>query len=180
MFTRYIIFVFCCILCCCLGTEQFSSIMFKSDEIIPKITNQSTLVKNQSCNRFYKNIIENQFICVFPNSLDVTESKFIYDTAQIVVDTLLDKDDITQFYNNNVQDYNQVYKNYMVFYLKSIGPINNIIKNVLKYLANKFIEVYRGMYVYMQGKYRLDEEKELIILPIPSKIRYFTPHHKGV
>jgi hypothetical protein len=84
-----------------------------------------------------------------------------------------------KLYNKNIQDYNLVYKNYLLFYIESFNPIKNIIRNVLKYLANKSKEIYDHVYYYVQDKYTLDTEKEEIILPFPSKIRYFTTNTIG-
>jgi hypothetical protein len=180
MTTLFTLLILCFIIYYCSAFGQFNSIIFKSDEIIPKILNNSDFVKNEICNVFYDNIVENQFICVYPSNTNhfdnnfTPESKFIFDSVKIIIETFFDKDSIENFANTNNKDFNIIYSNYLSFYIGSIIPINNIIKNLLKYLTDKFVQTYEKINIFMQNKYSLDVEKELIILPIPSKIRYFT------
>jgi hypothetical protein len=182
MTSQITLFILCFIIGYCLAFEQFNSIVFRSDEIIPKILNNSNshLVKNHMCNALYENMVENEFVCVYPNNTYqlennfTPESKFVFDSVKIVVETFFDKDSIENFASTNKKDFNIIYSNYLSFYIGSIIPINNIIENLLKYLTNKFVQTYNKFKNFLQDKYSLDEERELIILPIPSKIRYFT------
>jgi len=174
MTIHYTIFIFCFLLYYSLASEQFSSIVFKSDEMALKIKNNSMLLQTQLCLQLYENIVINEFVCIYPNNVNQSETKLILDSVQIVVDTILNNDNVLKLYDDNSQDFNIVYKNYLYFYTKSIGPFNNIIKNVLKYITGKFMEIYIKIHNYMQDKYTLDKENEEIILPITSKVRYFT------
>jgi hypothetical protein len=181
IFIKYIILAYFGILYYCDGLQyesEYDSIAFKSDEIIQKITNNSILTRNQQCEAFYRNIVENEFVCVYPNKKDenkhMSESKFVIDSIKIIIDTLNDKNDINRFIDANTKDYNIIYRNYLIFYNKSISSIGNILENALKYLIDKFKVIYFKIYYYMQDKYTLDEVNEQIILPIPGKIRYFT------
>ncbi len=101
-------------------------------------------------------------------------SKFVFYTVKIAIETFTNKDDIDHFTQTNIKDFNTIQKNYLSFYFKSFSPINNIVKNLFKYLTNKFPIVFVKIRDYLQNKYTLDEELEQIILPIPSKIRYFS------
>lgn len=172
--------ILCFIIYNCSAFTQFDSIAFKSDEIIPRIVNNSYIKKNYLCNKLYKNMVKNKFICVYPNDIIqnknnfTQESKFIFESVKIIIETFLDKNSVENFVSTNNRNLNVIYSNYLLFYVGSIIQINDIIKNLLQYLTDKFILTYKKYSNFIKSKYSLDEKNELIILPIPSKIRYFT------
>jgi hypothetical protein len=185
MLIQYTVLVFCLVLSFSFGIEQFGSFdtfVFKSDIVVPKIMNNPNLMQNFMCNELYRNIVENEFICIYPVSLNKRthnlttslEFKFMFDAIKVVIDTLMDKNDVIELIANNSGDFDIIRKNFMLFHLKSITPINNIIKALVKYIIDKFIVVYSRVRDFLQDKYTLDVEKEEIILPVAEKIRYFS------
>lgn len=179
----------CCIVSC--NAIKLTKIIFTGETIISHIMNNTDMEKNRLCNKLFNNIVKYDFICIYnsniinkTNTTNTTEnifnSKLLYDTINIINETLFNKGDMLMLFYDNSKDFKYIYDRYKSFYKSIFAPIYNIVKNVIKYIITKMkiisTQIHTNIREYLKDKYTLNEEDEKIILKnLPNiMIRYFT------
>jgi len=183
---QYIVLIIVIILQCVYGLNNINSSMFKSDELIKNIkTNNTNIQINESCNKLFRNMVNDKFVCVYntnnqQNKTIVDENLFLSKFVSIYIDTLkITEKDIEEFYENKAIDINIVKNNFVSSFLLSHSAIKRILKYTTRFFLNKLSVLYDKTYEYIRQNIIIDEVNEEIKLPLPknldnSRIRYFT------
>ena len=179
---------FALFLLCTVFSYAFSlnEIIFNSDIYIKNITNEEDSLKQyQTCNTFYNNLVEDNYVCIFKDNFEINDNEknikkekeffFIFETMNIYINELtLSNNDINTFYIKNNDEINHVKKNFEAFYILTNLSVKTLFKNLINIILDKFMLFYDKFYLFIESNLQINAGEEEIILPISQKIRYFT------
>lgn len=166
MFIKFSVLFFIFGLINCYSFNNPNTIIFKANHYIKNIAN------NSECNKIYfDNIIKNEFICIYQENMNMT---FSNDITLIYTDVYKDFDKVVIENLRNDIDVKKTYSNFLTAYILSKNSIDRISLIIKKYIIDYLFLFYDKLYDYIQNTIIRDEINEELILPVHSKIRYFT------
>jgi hypothetical protein len=166
MFIKFSILFFVFGLINCYSFNNPNKLIFRADNYIKNIAN------NNECNEIYfNNIIKNEFICIYQENMNMT---FSNDITLIYTDVFEDFDKVVIENMKNDVDVKKTYSNFLSAYILSEKSINRLSLIIKKYIIDYLFLFYDKLYDYIQNTIIRDEINEELILPLHSKIRYFT------